>query len=80
MNGTQAMSIKPAAQVSKKPEILSGVDPTVTLFEKVPSKPVDVACQWPISETLDSAWVLEEPCCHTSSTSPTCQLDAGRLS
>jgi len=43
LSGTQAVPIKPTVQVSKKPEFLPGVDPTVTLFEKKPSKPVDVA-------------------------------------
>jgi hypothetical protein len=67
LSGTQAMPIKPAVQVSKKPELLSGVDPAVALFEKEPSKPVGVARQWATSETVDGAWVLEKPRCHTSS-------------
>jgi hypothetical protein len=65
LSGTQVMPIKPAVQVSKKPEFLPGVDPAVALFEKKPSKPVDVARQWATSETLDGAWVLEKPCRHT---------------
>ena len=43
LSGTQAMPIKPAIQVSKKPEFIPGVNPAVALFEKKRSKLVDVA-------------------------------------
>jgi hypothetical protein len=41
-SGTQAMPIKPAAQISKKPQFLPGVDPAVSLFENEFGEPVDV--------------------------------------
>jgi hypothetical protein len=65
-NGMQPMPIKPAVQISKKPQFVPGVDPAVPLFEKELSKPVDVTRQWATSKTLDCSWVLEEPCHHTS--------------
>jgi hypothetical protein len=65
LSGTQAMPIKPAVQISKKPQFLSGVDPAVPLFEKELSEPVDVTRQWATSKTLDCAWVLEKLCRHT---------------
>jgi hypothetical protein len=36
------MPIKPAAQISKKPQFLPGVDPAVSLFENEFGEPVDV--------------------------------------
>lgn len=78
--GTQAMPIKPAVQISNKPQFLPGVDPAVSLFEKELSKSVDVTRQWATSKTLDCTWVLEKPCCHTSYTSGIGRLDVGRLS
>jgi hypothetical protein len=66
VSGTQAMSIKPAVQVSKKPELVPGVDPTVPLLEQKSREPVDVAGQWSTSETLDGAWMLKKPCRHSS--------------
>jgi hypothetical protein len=75
LSSTKAMTIKPALQISKKPQFLSRVDPAVALFEKEPSKPVDVTRQWATSKTLDCAWVLEKPCRHASNTSVTSRLD-----
>ena len=43
LSGMQAMPIKPAIQVSKKPEFIPGVNPAVALFEKKRSKLVDMA-------------------------------------
>jgi hypothetical protein len=76
LRSTQAVSIKPAIQVSKKPEFIPGVDSAVAQLEKKLSKLVDVASQWATSETLDRARMFEEPCRHTSFTSGTHPLDA----
>jgi len=76
LRNTQAMPIKPAAQVSKNPKFVPGIDPAIALLEKKPSEPVDVTAQWSSSETLDSSWVLEKLSHHTLSTSATGQLDA----
>ena len=78
-SGTQAMPIKPAVQISKKPQFLPGVDPAVPLFEKELGEPVDVTRQRAISKTLDCSWVLEEPRRHTWYTRSTSRLDVGRL-
>ena len=69
------MAIKPAVQVSKKPQFVPGVDSAIALLEKQPRELVDVTGQWATSETLDGAWMLEKLCRHTSSTSATCELD-----
>ncbi len=77
LSGIQAMSIKPAVQISEKPQVLPGVDTAIALFEKQPSKPVNVTRQWTISKTLNCAWVPKKPCRHTTYTSKTSQLDVG---
>jgi hypothetical protein len=54
------MSLKPAVQVAKQPELIPGVDPAVPLLEEKSREPVDMASERPTPETLDGPRVLEE--------------------
>ena len=63
---TQALSIEPAVQVAKQPELVPGVDPAIPLLEEESREPIDVAGQRATPETLDGARVREELCRHRS--------------
>jgi len=64
VSDAKAMSIQPAVQVAKQPELIPGVDSAVPLLEEKSREPVDMAGEWPTPEPLDGPHVLEEVCRH----------------
>ena len=60
LRDAQAVSIQPAVEVAKQPELIPGVDPAIPLLEEQSREPVDMASQWPTPETPDGPRVLEE--------------------
>jgi hypothetical protein len=64
VSDVQAMSIKPAVQVAKQPELVPAVVPAIPLLEEQSRELVEVAREWSTPEALDGPRVFEEVCRH----------------